>query len=200
MLAQDATCLNYLAVKSMAPAEAVARAVGCEEAEAQELLAGLSDQGLVEERRLGFRLTEAGSEAVAKLRATELADGTRERLDATYAGFEELNPRLLQLATDWQVISIGGEQSPNDHTDDAYDAAVLDRLYALHGDFGTVLGDIEDALPRLGSYRPRFDAAIERIEAGDHDYVTRPDRDAYHTLWFELHEELLQLLGRERES
>jgi hypothetical protein len=77
---------------------------------------------------------------------------------------------------------------------------VIDRLFRLHAEFLVVLDDLERALARLGGYRRRFENAIRRIGDGDHEYVTRPDREAYHTLWFELHEELLQLLGRTRKE
>ena len=42
--------------------------------------------------------------------------------------------------------------------------------------------------------------AIERFAkaAGDGDWFTKPTIDSYHTVWFELHENLLSTLGIER--
>ena len=47
-------------------------------------------------------------------------------------------------------------------------------------------------------YRPL--PAILGVEAGDHQWFTRPLIDSYHTVWFELHEDLLSTLGKERAS
>ncbi|MBV8161068.1 MAG: hypothetical protein JO265_09110 [Acidimicrobiia bacterium] len=55
-------------------------------------------------------------------------------------------------------------------------------------------------LDRFGPYGQRLAAAVERVEAGDHDWFTKPLIDSYHTVWFELHEDLLSTLGKERAS
>jgi hypothetical protein len=36
------------------------------------------------------------------------------------------------------------------------------------------------------------------VLAGDHDWFTKPMHPSYHSSWFELHEDLLVTLGRER--
>jgi hypothetical protein len=190
--------LHHLAVKSLAGAPSCSCALGADEARAEGVLRGLAQQGLAEQTRIGYRLTEAGRQAVAEDRRRELQGGAREQLERAYQQFEDLNDELKQLAAEWQVVRIGGTSVPNDHTDQQYDARVVDRLLALHKEFLPVMERIVAAVPRLGSYLRRFEHAAERIEAGDYDYVTRPDKDAYHTLWFELHEEQLQLLGRQR--
>src|SRR5918994_378376 len=41
-------------------------------------------------------------------------------------------------------------------------------------------------------------SARRRVEDGEHDWFTSPRIDSYHTVWMELHEELLVALGRER--
>ena len=53
-------------------------------------------------------------------------------------------------------------------------------------------------MPRLAPYQARFDHAVEQLRTGDTSYVARPIMDSYHTVWFELHEELIGLLGRDR--
>jgi pyruvate,orthophosphate dikinase len=41
---------------------------------------------------------------------------------------------------------------------------------------------------------------VDRVEAGERDWFTKPLIDSYHTVWFELHEDLLSTLGKERAS
>jgi DNA-binding MarR family transcriptional regulator len=194
----ELAALHHLAVKSLASVTSCSGALGTDEATAVGVVRALAEQGLADETRIGYRLTEAGRKAVAEHRSVELRGEARERLEEAYEQFEDLNGELLQLASDWQVMHIGGVAVPNDHTDAEYDGRVIERLLTLHNEFEPVMERIAAAVNRLGSYRSRFTHAAKRIEVGEYDYVTRPDRDAYHTLWFELHEELLQLLGRQR--
>jgi hypothetical protein len=43
-------------------------------------------------------------------------------------------------------------------------------------------------------------AALDKINAGDSTWLTRPLIDSYHTVWFELHEELIGAVGLTREE
>jgi pyruvate,orthophosphate dikinase len=88
----------------------------------------------------------------------------------------------------------------NDHTDAAYDQGVLDRLGALHVDTAAWLEPLESACPRLALYGTRLGRAAEQALAGDARYVASPRVDSYHGIWFELHEDLIQLAGRTRED
>jgi hypothetical protein len=54
--------------------------------------------------------------------------------------------------------------------------------------------------PRLEAYRERLARAAARIGAGDRSYVAKIMADSYHTVWFELHEELISLAGLTREA
>ena len=87
-------------------------------------------------------------------------------------------------------------QAVNDHADAAYDAAVLDRLGTLH--VGHRLrcsrpgGGRCDAFGRYGRRLRRRPRHGSRRRA---DWFTKPTIDSYHTVWFELHEDLLATLG-----
>jgi hypothetical protein len=61
-----------------------------------------------------------------------------------------------------------------------------------------VLVDLAACVERYGSYGDRLDAAIDRARSGETAYVDRPLVDSYHTVWFELHEDLLATLGLDR--
>lgn len=53
-------------------------------------------------------------------------------------------------------------------------------------------------VPQLGRYLGRLDLAVKKINEGDHAWVARPIMDSYHTVWFELHEDLIALCGLTR--
>jgi hypothetical protein len=55
-------------------------------------------------------------------------------------------------------------------------------------------------LPRLNAYSTKLIAALDKIKAGDTAWLTRPLIDSYHTVWFELHEELIGAIGMTRKE
>ena len=57
---------------------------------------------------------------------------------------------------------------------------------------------LETGCPRLADYGVRLGRAVELALAGDGRYVASPRVDSYHGIWFELHEDLIQLAGRNR--
>jgi pyruvate,orthophosphate dikinase len=54
--------------------------------------------------------------------------------------------------------------------------------------------------PRLAAYGVRLGRAAARVAAGDHGYVAKLIADSYHTVWFELHEDLIALAGLTRQT
>ena len=55
-----------------------------------------------------------------------------------------------------------------------------------------------DLVPRLAPYRDRFDTAMEHLQRGDEKYLVSVTLDSYHTVWFQFHEELIEMAGRTR--
>jgi hypothetical protein len=106
-----------------------------------------------------------------------------------------MNREVLQVCTDWQVRPGG---ALNDHADDAYDWSVIHRLEALDDRAGPVLRRLAGTDSRFGGYRERLRAARRRVVDGERDWLTSPRLDSYHTVWMELHEDLLAALGLER--
>jgi pyruvate,orthophosphate dikinase len=53
-------------------------------------------------------------------------------------------------------------------------------------------------VPRLAPYAGRFAQALEAVRAGERTMLASPLKESYHTVWFELHEELIALSGRQR--
>ena len=51
---------------------------------------------------------------------------------------------------------------------------------------------------RYAGYAGRFATALAKLQGGELEYLTRPIIDSYHTIWFELHEDLITGLGIDR--
>jgi hypothetical protein len=108
-----------------------------------------------------------------------------------------LNPQVLEVCSDWQVRS-SDPAVLNDHLDPAYDDDVLARLAGLHDESLPMLAELAQVLRRFEGYRRRLDQAVRRARSGEREWVTKPLIDSFHTVWFELHEDLLATLGRRR--
>jgi len=194
--------LHGLRLKGFGEAEAIAATVGIDAADVRRVLDDLAAEDLVLHRdgpRLaGWALTAAGRDAQEAALAAELdAVGARDVVHGAYTRFLALNAPLLEICTAWQMTD---ESTLNDHSDADYDSVIVKRLIDHHAQLGPILDDLEDVLVRYSIYRPRFDASLERLQGGDHDWFTKPMIDSYHTVWFQLHEDLLNTLGIERAS
>lgn len=182
-------------LKGRAKPDDLAAAAGLAPAVAAAILDGLVAAGHVEEARERFKLTADGRVALEALLAEERSGVDRAALTEGYHAFDEHNNVLKELMTRWQLKDA---TTPNDHTDRAYDEAVIADLVRLDADFAPLLDRFVQLAPRLGHYPAKFAAALERIAGGDHSWFARPLADSYHTVWFELHEELIGLAGLTR--
>ncbi len=156
---------------------------------------------VVRDRRpSGWTLTAQGRRHGEALLAAEVAlAGAADALVAAYERFRTVNQQFLDVCTDWQLFpDEDGRRAVNDHSDPDYDRAVVERLVHLDEVIQPVLADLAAALARFEGYGERFAAARRLVEAGERDWFTRPLIDSYHTIWFELHEDLLATLGLER--
>jgi pyruvate,orthophosphate dikinase len=176
----------------------LADALGVDPQALASQLAEVEVHGYVEKLPRGVRLSDAGRAALDTGLGAERAGLDRAALEAVYERFDAINAEFKHLITDWQLRAIDGDVKINDHSDPEYDRAVLDRLLDLHGRFAPLVRDVAGEVPRLASYERRFASARTRIANGEARYVAAPLIDSYHTIWFELHEELLQLTGRSR--
>ena len=62
-----------------------------------------------------------------------------------------------------------------------------------------ICGELANRLSRFGVYGFRLSSALERVLAGDSAFVT-DSLESYHTVWFQLHEDLLVTLGISRDE
>lgn len=196
--------VHAVGIKGLAPADAVATATGMEADEVEVVLAELAEAGVTEHRQgavAGWALTPVGRKQRQVSVAEELdASGARSAVEGAYRRFSVVNPELLATCTAWQLRPVGGGAVSNDHTDADYDRAVIDRLVLVHGQVQPVLSALAVSLDRFTGYPLRLQAALDRVVAGEVDWCTRPTIDSYHTVWFELHQDLLDTLGLDRGS
>ena len=150
--------------------------------------------GVAMTRGTNMALTPAGRDAHAAW--ARLAPGSEEEALArhAYERFLVLNVEFLRLCTDWQ-LKPGNE--PNDHSDAAYDFKVLERLDRLDERVAQVLENLGKTVGRFSGYRSRLTDALDRI-SDDRAWFASPRCDSYHTVWMQLHEDLLTAVGVDR--
>jgi hypothetical protein len=166
----------------------VAAVCGLGEAEVESRLIDLAVDGLVTRTAGEFRawgLTDAGRAEDARRTAGELdAAGARGAVAGAYEKFLVLNPELLDLCSAWHLRAERG--IPAERVVAAF--ADLDERAA------EVCAELAAAIPRFGRYRVRLGDALGRAQAGEPELLT-DTLDSYHTVWFQLHEDLLATLG-----
>lgn len=187
--------LQALRLKGRVEMEPLAAASGLSEADCAAIIGELTEQGLAEEARGRLKLTATGREQLAGELASEREGVDQGALTQQYHAFDEHNSALKSLMTRWQLKD---ESTPNDHTDAAYDQAIVADLAKLDADFQPLLQHMVQTAPRLAHYPDRFSGALQKVKDGDHSWFARPLADSYHTVWFELHEDLIGLAGLTR--
>ncbi len=153
-----------------------------------------------EGRRTGWTLMPAGRAEIERLASEELDSvGCREVTQSAYEQFLQLNSRMLQTCTDWQVKDVDANEL-NDHTDADYDAGVIADLAELDAAVQPLCHELASHLSRFSIYAPRFTSALDKVKAGETKWFTGPIIESHHTVWFEFHEDLLATLGIDRAS
>jgi pyruvate,orthophosphate dikinase len=187
--------LRAIAIKGFALFDGIADAVLGTPDRVQEVVDLLVSEGLVESSAGAYKLTDAGrSRADDRLTAERSAwggEGATAALDA----FLDIDHQVKDVVTAWQMRD---PQTINDHSDREYDTGVLDRLAAIHEDAAVWLEPLQPSIPRLRDYGTRLRRALDAARSGDGRFVASPRVDSYHGIWFELHEDLIQLCGRTR--
>ncbi|MBE1531504.1 transcriptional regulator [Actinomadura algeriensis] len=129
----------------------------------------------------GWGITDAGRAAdAARIRDELDTAGARPTVTRAYGDFMVLNPEVLDIFTAWQM-------RPDDRS------RVLAALADFHLRADAVCADLAGALLRFQRYRDRLARALALARTGALEYVT-DDLASYHTVWFQLHEDLLVTL------
>ncbi|HPB99562.1 MAG TPA: hypothetical protein PKW66_26805 [Polyangiaceae bacterium] len=201
MLYTDHLVLHGIGIKKYADAVNISEIIGIAQAEVENSIDRAEERGLVIRADGKATLGPAGR-LIMQCNYSRFYDSVRKNdaFVSAYDRFEELNVDLKSLITAWQVRDIAGSTVPNDHADADYDNKIIDRLGALHESAERILAAMASVLPRMAIYREKLLMALERAEDGAIEWVSDAKIESYHTLWFELHEDLLCMLGKEREE
>ena len=192
------TIVSTLAIKGYATPVGLSEALFATQDDVGSLLDGLIADGFAEPAAHSFRLTTSGKDVASRILAADRDRWGSEHGGAMLDSFLALDQRMKDIVTAWQMRDVDGSQTLNHHADPAYDGLVLARLAALHGDTVAWLSPIVAAVARFGIYLARLDRAARLAADGDVRYVASPRVDSYHSIWFELHEDLILLAGRTR--
>lgn len=191
----DVAVMQAVRLKGMVTPEAVAAATGRGADDVTAALTQLAIDENVQERNGRYRVTREGRDRLDAALAQERTAVDAAALAALYEEFTPLNSEFKGLAHEWQMR----DDEPNDHSDAAHDGAVLAKFDDMASRFAPLVERIVAVTPpRLQAYPARFEAALAKVRAGESEWFLKPMIDSYHTVWFELHEELIGLAGLTR--
>jgi hypothetical protein len=196
--------LHAVRLKGVADDVTVAGRFGLDQAKTSELLLDCQAYGWITWSEFagtgGWSLTDRGRAENERQLATELDQAAgRETIHAAYREFLPLNGKLQQACTDWQIKPTPADLLAfNDHDDPQWDGRVIEQLSTIDQALRPLSERIGAVLARLGDYDRRFATALDRARDGDPAWIDRTDADSCHSVWFELHEDLIATLGVSR--
>ncbi|NKQ52463.1 hypothetical protein HFP15_06185 [Amycolatopsis sp. K13G38] len=192
--------VHTLTLRQLGTAEQLADINGLALAEVEAALAKALTDSAVMAARGSHMITPAGREFLdgvyARAYAALRADGAvTEAMESFETG---VNKQILALTTDWQTVEVDGARVTNDHGDADYDAKIIEKLGRVHEKTAKVLRPLAAADALVERFLDRIGTALTRAEGGETDYVSGVRVDSVHTVWFQMHEHILRLTGRER--
>ena len=200
----DLLVLHAVRVRGMADSAAVVRWSGLPREVVEDQLLDDQARGWVQRVAFadlaGWSLTESGRVEEERLLADELTrTGERPAVEAAHDEFAALNAGFLATVTRWQLRPAPGDAlAANDHTDFRWDDRVLNELASYRRRLAPVCARLAAALDRFEGYEQRFGTALDRVAAGQRAWVDQTGVDSCHTVWIQLHEDLIATLGLER--
>ncbi|MGR0161308.1 hypothetical protein [Paenarthrobacter nitroguajacolicus] len=133
----------------------------------------------------GWSLSSLGRTEDERLLAEELDRvGARAAVSAVHDDFSIINTGVVGACSAIQL------QSP-----DSEDA--MDVLIGALASWRPLEVQLSGLLPRLEGYSERLLGAL-KLAVQDAAWLTATDRDSFHRVWFELHEDLIATLGIQR--
>ena len=143
-----------------------------------------------------MRISPSGRARLDELLAEERAGIDSAALAAAYGDFQ-CGERRFQSPGDG-LAAQGGPRQPNSH------GTPIRRRIGRHGRCARA-GAADHrggcrAAAAIGRLSAKLCTALDKVQAGETAWLTRPLVDSYHTVWFELHEELILASGLTREE
>ena len=187
---------HALRIKGFAKAEMVADIADIPIGEAESHLKALLERehAMFREARALWQITPAGKEAHRDALAADSPATATAALHGPYETFLGINTAFKELCGDWQLR----DGQPNDHSDEVYDKAIIERLVAMKDESVPVVSAMADVLGRLAPYVPRLESTSKRVVAGEQNMFTGVMCGSYHDVWMELHEDLILTQGIDR--
>ena len=190
--------IHVLSIKGFAKEESLAVAAGLEVSDIVLIVQSLIEEGLLESSRIGMKLTEKGRRAAAKVLEDVRETTDLAALETFYQAFTPINQDYKKSVSSWQIKTVGKSAEPNDHEDAEYDQRVLTEMFKDHDSLKHLVATHLASCPLLRDYARRLEIAFAQVSAGHEQFVTGALIDSYHTVWFEFHEALIRLSGRDR--
>ncbi len=198
----ELTVLQAVRLKGRVSPADLAATLDRELADITNIVERLTASGLLVEGAT-LRLSPSGRARLEMLLTEEREGIDSAAMAVAYEDFRAVNADFKSLVTDWQLkggLKAGQADEPNNHDDAEYDAAVLERLDDVHARMVPIIEAAATQLPRLNAYSAKLLAALDKVKAGETAWLSKPLINSYHTVWFELHEELILAVGLTREE
>lgn len=187
--------LNAVRLGGFADVPAVAERAELPDQAVEDTLIALGARGLIERMTFadatGWILTETGTNQHERWLAEEREQaGAAEVLATVMDHFDEPNALLVTTLSTWQL------QSPEEQA--RRRTEVFHPLHQVDDALQHLLADATTRLPRFGRYPRQFAAALRKATAGEDRWVAGVGILSCHTVWAELHQDLLSTLSRPR--
>ena len=188
MLDEDAfSALNVLYLKKMASARDLADLSGLPADRVRAMVSSFEEQGWLLDMDGELLIQPEGMEQVQGYYREAYSDlSQRDEMLRWYDRFDALNGQFIKFVTDWQ-------QTEGDHRAEKHVLTTVERLVKL-------IGEMTQLVPRYAGYIRRFDRSMATVDQGNPDFVCTPTVDSLHNIWFEFHEDFLDVLGRPRDA
>lgn len=191
--------LHGLGIKKYSQPEAIASLIAVPVERVRKLLEDAVSRGSVSEVGGKLALSPTGRVALQSNHGRFFATlRSNDAFRGAYLEFERANNDLKTLITDWQTLKIAGKVVANDHSNASHDEQVMKRLAKLHHRAEGILKSMGKELPRMVVYQRKLEEALDKAESGQTQWVSDAKIESYHTVWFELHEDLLCMMGEQR--
>lgn len=165
--------------------------VGYDGADLDGDLGVLADRQLIADGDLVLP-TDAGKALLDEQYSRVRAGLSEAERDEILDRFRPLDREVKALAARWQ------DADARDDWDERI--ATIEKLSALQQATLAFIARYRGRLPNLSEFGAKLGKALAHVLEGESDFVVGVRCPSYHTVWFEMHEDLLRTLERQRDA